>query len=104
MYVISNEPDIPHYVSITIGIPYPPVPSLAQAADIPPSSKRSSVNSSDKQTALPTWPHKNYTPDATFNPGNVENTAAQPHTELPKPTEPRSRSPQLNVPTKMFLQ
>ena len=80
MYVISNEPDIPQYVSNNIGIPYPPVPSLAQAADIPSSSKRSSVNSSDVQTALPTWPDQNYIPDVrwdnptftTFNPGNVE--------------------------------
>ena len=46
-YVISNEPDIPHYVKDTIGIPYPLVLSLAQAADIPPSLKKSSVNSND---------------------------------------------------------
>ena len=44
MYIISNEPDIPHYVSNTIGIPYPPVPSLAQAADIQPSFMRLSPN------------------------------------------------------------
>ena len=108
MYVISNEPGIPHYVSNTIGIPYPPVLSLTQAADIPPSLKRSSVNSSDVQTTLPTWPDQNYTPDVrwynptftTFNPGNVENTTAQPHLELSKLTKPRSRSPQLNVPIK----
>ena len=108
IHVISNEPDIPHYVSNTIGIPYPPVPSLAQAADIPPSLKRSSVNSSDVQTAQPTWPDQNYTLDArwdnptftTFNLGNVENTTAQPHLELSKLTESRSRSPQLNVPIK----
>ena len=98
MYVISNEPDIPHYASNTISIPYPLVPSLAQTVDIPPSSKRSSVNSSDVQTAQPTWPDQNYTLDArwdnptftTFNPGNVENTTVQPHLELLKPTEPRS--------------
>ena len=41
VYVISNEPDIPHYVSNTIGIPYPAGLLLARAADIPPSSKRS---------------------------------------------------------------
>ena len=66
MYAISNEPDIPHYVSNTTSIPYPPVPSLAHAADIPPSSKRSSMNSNDVQTTLPTWPDQNYTPDARF--------------------------------------
>ena len=62
MYAISNEPDIPHYVSNTIGIPYPPVLSLAQAADIPPSSKRSSINLNDVQITLPMWPDQNYTP------------------------------------------
>ena len=97
MYVISNEPNIPHYVSNTIGIPYPQVPSLAQAADIPPSLKRLSVNSGDLQTTPLTWPDQNYTPDArwdnptftTFNHGNDENTTAQSHLESSKPTEPK---------------
>ena len=53
MYVISNEPDICNYVSNTIGIPYPPVPSLAQAADIPPSSKRTSTNSGTYKPSYP---------------------------------------------------
>ena len=103
MFVISNEPDICHYVSNTIGIPYPPVPSLGQAADIPPSSKRSSVNSGDVQTTLPTWPDQNYTPDVrwdnptltTFNHGNDENTTAQSHLEPSKLTKPKPKSPQL---------
>ena len=29
MFVISNKPDIPHCVNHMIGIPYPPIPSLA---------------------------------------------------------------------------
>ena len=105
MYAISNEPDIPHYVSNTTGIPYPPVPSLAHAADIPPSSKRSSMNSNDVQTTLPTWPDQNYTPDArftTFSSGNAENNRTQPHPKPPPPksNEPKPTSPQLNIPTK----
>ena len=39
MFVISNESDIPHCVNNMIGILYPPVPSLAQAEDIPPSTE-----------------------------------------------------------------
>ena len=87
MYAISNEPDIPHYVSNTMGIPYPPVPSLAQAADIPASLKRSSINLNDVQTTLPMWLDQNYTPDArwdnpmltTFSSDNAENIRTQPH-------------------------
>ena len=95
MYIISNEPDIPHYVSNTIGIPYPPVPSLAQAADIPPSLMRLSPNSSDAQTTPPMWPDHKFIPDTrwdnptfmTFNPGNSDNNKTQPNAEPPKPTE-----------------
>ena len=95
MYIISNEPDIPHYTSNTIGIPYPPVPSLAQAADIPPSSMRLLPNSSDVQTTPPMWPDQNYTPDTrwdnptftTFNPGNTDNNKTQPNPKPPKLTE-----------------
>ena len=110
MDATSNEPDIPHYISNTIGIPYPPVPSLAQAADIPPSSKRSLMNSDDGQTTLPMWLDQNYTPDTrwdnptftTFSSGNAENIRTQPHPEPPpsKLTEPKPTSPQLNISTK----
>ena len=110
MYVISNEPDIPHHVSNTIGIPYPPAPSLAQAADIPPSSKRLSMNSKDVQTMLPTWPDKNYTPDTrwdnatftTFSPVNAENSKTQlyPNPLPSKLTEPKPTTPHLNILTK----
>ena len=110
MYAISNEPDIPHYVSNTIGIPYPPVPSTAQATDIPPSSKRSSMNSNDVQTTLPMWPDQNYTPDVrwdnptftTFSSSNAENIRTQSHPKPPPSelTEPKPSSPHLNILTK----
>ena len=105
-YAISNEPDTPHYVSNTISIPYPPVPSLAQAADIPPSLKRSSVNSNYVQTTLPMWPDQIYTPDVrwdnptfTFSSGNAENIRTQSNPKPPpsKSTEPKPTSPQLNI-------
>ena len=41
MFVISNKSDIPHCVNNMIGIPYPPIPSLAQAEDIPPLTEQS---------------------------------------------------------------
>ena len=41
MFVIYNESDIPHCINNMIGIPYPPVPSLAQAEDIPPLTEQS---------------------------------------------------------------
>ena len=105
MYVISHEPNIPHYVSNTIGIPYLPVPSLAQAAYIPPSLKWSSLNSSDVQTTLLNWPDQNYTPDArwdnstftTFNPNNSDDTRTQPQPGLPKLTNQMSTLPSLNI-------
>ena len=85
----------------TTGIPYPPVPSLAQVADIPPSSKRSSLNSSDVQTTLPHWPDQNNTPDVrwdnptftTFNPSNIDSTRTQPQPGLPKLTNQMSTLP-----------
>ena len=41
MFVISNKSDILHYINNMIGILYPPVPSLAQAEDIPLSTEQS---------------------------------------------------------------
>ena len=80
MYAISNEPDIPHYISNTIGIPNPPVPSLAQAADIPPSLNKS-MNSGNVQTTLTPWLDQHHTPDTrwdnptftTFNSDDTKN-------------------------------
>ena len=43
------------------------------------------------------WDNPTFT---TLNPGNADNTKAQPHPELPKLTELRLISPQLHVPIK----
>ena len=111
MYAISNEPDIPHYISNTIGVPYPPVPSLAQAADIPPSSNKS-MNSGNVQTTLTPWLDQHHTPITrsdnptftTFNSDNTKNTRTQPYPKHPpiKSAKSKSATSQLNIPTKDY--
>ena len=111
MYTISNKPDIPHYISNTIGIPYPLVPSLAQAADIPPSSNKS-MNPGDIQTTLTPWLDQHNTPDTrwdnptftTFNSDNTKNIRTQPYPKPPpiKLAESKPATFQFNILTKDY--